>query len=79
MADKHQRNSANAGGAYYVDASCVDCDICRHDAPDFFQRDDDAGVSFVYRQPQTAAEIQEAEAALNGCPTDSIGRDGNDP
>jgi ferredoxin len=67
----------NAVGAYYVDSSCVDCDICRNTAPDFFKRDDEIGMSFVYRQPLTPEELSLAEEARLGCPTESIGNDAN--
>jgi ferredoxin len=70
------RLSLNAPGAYFVDTSCTDCDLCRSIAPQFFKRDDDTGYSFVHRQPVTAAEIEEAEEARNSCPTESIGHDG---
>ena len=59
---------------YYVDSSCIDCDMCRSNAPDFFRRDDEIGMSLVYRQPATPAEIAEADSALEGCPTESIGK-----
>jgi Ferredoxin len=76
MADRIERLPRNADGAYYVDSSCVDCDLCRNTAPDFFQRDDETGFSFVYRQPITAEERALAEEARQGCPTESIGNDG---
>ena len=66
----------NAPGAYYVDATCTDCDLCRSLAPGFFSRHDETGYSFVHRQPVTPHEIEQAEEALIGCPTESIGRDG---
>ena len=59
-----------------MDASCIDCDMCRSTAPEFFRRDDNIGYSTVYRQPATAEEIKQAEAARLGCPTESIGNDG---
>ncbi len=76
MADKENRNETNMPGRYYVDDSCIDCDMCRESASDFFRRDDDIGYSIVYRQPETADELLMAEAALEGCPTQSIGNDG---
>lgn len=76
MADKNDRLVENAPGRFYVDSSCVDCDLCRDTAPDFFRRQDDIGYSYVYRQPVTPEEIALAEEACAGCPTDSIGNDG---
>lgn len=76
MADKNDKLPRNAFGAFYVDSSCVDCDLCRNTAPAFFKRDDETGFSFVYRQPVSAEERALAEEAKQGCPTESIGNDG---
>jgi ferredoxin len=76
MAEKTDRLTQNAAGNYYVDSTCVDCDLCRNTAPDFFRRDEETGFSYVYRQPGTPAEIALAQEAKQGCPTESIGNDG---
>lgn len=76
MPDKTNRLPSNVLGRFYVDDSCTDCDLCRGAAPQFFKRDDDAGLSIVYRQPVTDEEILLAEEAMTGCPTESIGNDG---
>jgi ferredoxin len=76
MAELINRLSQNVIGGYYVDSSCTDCDLCRNTAPDFFKRDDEAGFSYVYRQPATAEEHTAAEEARQGCPSESIGNDG---
>lgn len=77
MADKNQKTSENIPGKYYVDNTCIDCGMCPAAAPQFFRRFDEGGYSIVYRQPQTADEIATANEALDGCPTDSIGNDGD--
>jgi ferredoxin len=76
MAERTERLVQNATGAYYVDSSCVDCDLCRNTAADFFKRDDEIGMSFVYRQPSTPEELALAEEARQGCPSESIGNNG---
>ena len=76
MATKELKNPENVTGAYYVDDTCIDCDLCRSTAPEFFSRDDDRGYSIVHRQPQTPDEIALAEEARLSCPTESIGNDG---
>lgn len=76
MADKTLRLSQNILGAFYVDSSCIDCDLCRETAPDFFRRNEEIGLSTVYRQPLTPEEIVSAKEALDGCPSESIGNDG---
>jgi ferredoxin len=70
------RHSGERSGSYYVDDTCIDCDLCRETAPQFFRRYDDGGYSIVYRQPETAEEIAIAEEARVGCPTETIGNDG---
>jgi ferredoxin len=77
MANRNDRLVGNVSGFYYVDSSCIDCDMCRGDSPQFFRRDDEIGYSLVYRQPTTPEEFKQAEEAKNGCPTESIGNDGN--
>ena len=76
MAQLTERLAQNIVGRYYVDSYCIDCHLCHTTAPDFFRRDEELGLSIVYRQPQTADEIALADEALGGCPVDSIGRDG---
>jgi ferredoxin len=76
MADKTQKVPENVEGRYYVDATCIDCDLCRETAPENFVRDDAEGRSYVYRQPRDAAEEAACLAALEECPVEAIGLDG---
>lgn len=75
MATLSDRLSTNVAGRFYVDASCIDCDQCRAEAPDFFGRDGDNGTSFVARQPTTPDEIALVQTAAANCATGSIGDD----
>jgi ferredoxin len=76
MADKKLKNLENVPGQFYVDNTCIDCDQCRNIAPASFTRQEEGNYSYVFKQPQTAEEIAQAEEALTSCPTDSIGNDG---
>src|SRR5579862_8514289 len=76
MAENTERLSQNAPGAYYVDSSCIDCDMCRSTAPEVFKRDEEIAMSIAYHQPVTPDETAQAEEARTGCPTESIGNDG---
>ena len=76
MANLNDRLPENVPGRFYVDSSCIDCDICRGNAPLFFTRNDNIGFSVVHRQPTTLEDIALCEEALQGCPTESIGREG---
>jgi ferredoxin len=76
MPDISTRHPANAPGAYYVDGTCIDCDICRSIVPGIFHRSEETGTTFVARQPGTAEEVALAEQGRLECPTESIGNDG---
>ena len=76
MADYKHRFPENVPGRYYVDDTCIDCDMCRSIAPQFFIREDAGGYSYVHRQPATPEEIAQAEEARLACPTETIGNDG---
>ncbi len=76
MASTTERLPQNILGRYYVDATCIDCDLCRMTAPEFFTRHDEIGFSVVHRQPGTPEELALAEEAREICPQESIGNDG---
>lgn len=76
MATLTDRLTLNQTGTYYVDSTCIDCDLCRTNAPELFGRDADSGLSYVLRQPANEEEIALAEQAIADCATNSIGNDG---
>jgi ferredoxin len=78
MADPHQKVPENVAGRFYVDRTCIDCDLCRETAPGNFVRNDEEGHSFVTRQPASPAEEAACLAALEECPVEAIGMDGAD-
>jgi ferredoxin len=75
MATLGDRLPNNISGKYYVDGTCIDCDQCRAQAPEFFARED-AGFSYVIRQPVTAEEVNLLDEIAASCATGSIGNDG---
>ncbi|CAN5447936.1 ferredoxin [soil metagenome] len=77
MADKSNKLAENAEGAFFVDDQCIDCDACRATAPDNFARDDEKGYSYVKKQPESETEKQLCIDALEGCPVEAIGSDGD--
>lgn len=76
MADSSQSVPENVRGRFYVDQTCIDCELCRETAPSNFARQDDAGYSYVYRQPRDQEEADACQAALDECPVEAIGSDG---
>lgn len=78
MAEKKDRYPENAAGKYYVDAQCIDCDVCRVTAPDNFKREEDKGFSFVFHQPETPEQEAQCKEAKDSCPVEAIGDDGEE-
>jgi len=78
MADKDDKVPENVPGKYFVDSSCIDCDVCRTTAPENFEQSEENGYSFVKKQPESEDEEQLCQEALENCPVEAIGADGED-
>jgi ferredoxin len=76
MAEKTNKVPDNEPGIYYVDHECIDCDLCRELAPENFERNEDEGYSYVYKQPDGEEEKALCEEARESCPVEAIGDDG---
>ena len=79
MADVDDKLEDNVAGKYYVDSSCIDCDVCRTTAPNNFAANEDEGYSFVSKQPENDEEETQCRDAMESCPSESIGDDGDEP
>ncbi|MEY4090136.1 MAG: hypothetical protein RJB55_2407 [Verrucomicrobiota bacterium] len=77
MANKSDKWPVNVPGKFYVDQQCIDCDLCRETAPGSFSRYDEGGYSYVMKQPTTEEEVAQCMEALEGCPVEAIGNDGD--
>jgi ferredoxin len=75
MANKADRNSSNAPGAWYVDTACIACGACTEEAPENFKLSDDGSAAFVFKQPLTPQELAKSASALDVCPVQAIGND----
>ena len=73
MADPSDIVKRNVDRRFYVDYTCIYCDLCRELAPDFFAEDKTEGVAYVFHQPVSDEEIQQATEVIEMCPTESIG------
>ncbi len=78
MADKSAKYTDNVPGVFYVDNTCIDCDACREAAPENFNRSDEGGYSYVDKQPENEEEYQLCIDAMEGCPVEAIGEDGDE-
>jgi len=76
MADLATKWPENISGKYFVDQACIACDACVLAAPDHFVMDEDTGHAFVGKQPTTPSEIASCKEAMDSCPVEAIGDDG---
>ena len=76
MANKARRYPENLTGRFYVDDQCIDCDLCRQTAPQNFVRSAEKGYSYVAKPPGTPEEVKQCLEAMQGCPVEAIGDDG---
>ncbi len=73
MADISRRVAQNVPGRFYVDSTCIFCDLCTATSPNNFREDNYNGWAYVAKQPETDEEHELCLQALDGCPTESIG------
>jgi len=78
MADLQNKYSDNIEGRYFVDEQCIDCDLCREVAPEFFGRNNEEGYSYVFKQPENSEEEELCKEAMDGCPVEAIGDFGDE-
>lgn len=75
-ADPNDRVKENIPGLFYVDSTCIDCDVCRDAAPENFTRSFKHAYSYVSKQPESVTEQVACEEAMSACPVEAIGDDG---
>ena len=76
MANKNESWKTNAKGRFYVDQTCIACDACCTTAPSHFAMDENDGHAFLSKQPATPEEEMACKEAMEGCPVEAIGDDG---
>ena len=77
MADKNDKFKDNAPGKFYVDRECIVCSVCADAAPNNFRESDDGDHDICYKQPENEEELEECYEALESCPVEAIGDDGD--
>lgn len=75
MAEITMRVPENVPGKFYTDSDCIDCGLCQEIAPDNFDMADN-GYRYVHKQPADDSELQQVMEAMDSCPVETIGDDG---
>jgi ferredoxin len=76
VADKSSKYPENAEGKFFVDTQCIACDACCTSAPNNFKMNDEEGHAYLSKQPATPEEEAQCKEAMEGCPVEAIGNDG---
>ena len=78
MANRKLKTKGNAPGRYYVDQECIACDACTLAAGEHFKLAaiGDESFAFVSRQPNNKKEEEACLEAMEACPVEAIGSDG---
>lgn len=78
MANFNDALAENVAGPYYVDGNCIACGVCPTEASANFTFDEDESFAYVFKQPENDEETEACNDALESCPVDAIGDDGDD-
>lgn len=76
MANKGEKWPQNVKGKFYVDQSCIACDACVTSAPKNFIMNEEEGHAYLSKQPSSPEEEEQCREAMEGCPVEAIGSDG---
>ncbi len=76
MADKSAKQPDSIPGKFYVDENCSACQVCVSTAPDNFEMTDDDDHARVFKQPNNDDELEACMEAMDSCPDEAIGDDG---
>lgn len=77
MANKNDRWPECVPGKWYIDQSCDGCFLCADEAPQNVRESEDGDYAYVYKQPENAEEEAQLRNAMESCPSEAIGNDGD--
>ncbi len=81
MSDQSEVFVENVFGKYYTTKACIGCTLCSVIAPSNFMENTDeelaVGHCYVYKQPETEAEVSVCEEVMDVCPADAIRNNGS--
>ncbi len=78
MADPKDRWEDNVTGKWYVDRQCILCSLCHELAPSNFKESESGDHDHVFKQPESEEEEVQCKEAMEQCPVEAIGNDGEE-
>jgi ferredoxin len=76
MADPTDKYDDNVSGKYYVDKQCILCSLCHELAASNFKESEEGDHDHVFKQPENDEEETQCKEAMEQCPVEAIGDDG---
>ena len=71
-----KRHAQNPVGTFWIcQDTCCACVACFVEAPNNIKFDEDLGMSYVFKQPETLEEILEVRKAIGYCPVEAVVED----
>jgi ferredoxin len=68
-----RKHPQNPDGRFWIDQDvCMFCKACIYEAPENIRFDDAAGMSYVFKQPETAEELRAVQSAIHCCPVEAV-------
>jgi len=68
-----RRHSKNAEGSFWIDQDvCLFCRSCEAQAPVNIKFDEEVHRSYVFKQPDSDAELEAVKDAMFHCPVEAI-------
>jgi len=71
--------TVNVGGkkfGFFVDKECILCSVCSDAAPNNFRMSDAEDHDICFKQPESEEEVAQCHEAMENCPVEAIGSDG---
>jgi ferredoxin len=68
-----RKHTQDAEGRFWVDQDvCMFCKARIVEAPENIRFDEVLGMSYVFKQPESAAELKAVESAIRNCPVEAV-------
>jgi ferredoxin len=61
---------------FFVDKECILCSVCSDAAPNNFRMSDAEDHDICFKQPENEEEVAQCKEAMENCPVEAIGEDG---
>ena len=73
MWEVSRKHPLNPEGKFWIDQDvCLFCKACLNEAPNNIRFDEEASMSYVFKQPETIVEFEAIRDAIRCCPVEAV-------